>query len=67
MNRLIGGGQAGGLRWALGVGGKPKVGNNIHNETDSSYALSVEHRNCHSQPGSLRRSFAAVRHNMQLY
>ena len=37
--------------WALGVGGKPKAGNTIHSETNSSIVSSVEHRNCHSQPG----------------
>ena len=38
--------------WALGVGGKPKAGNTIHKETNSSAVSSVGHRNCHSQPGS---------------
>ena len=33
-----------------GVGEKPKVGNTIHSETNSSIVSSVEHRNCHSQP-----------------
>ena len=45
------------MGWVLGVGGKPKAGNTIHNEANSSIVSSVEHRNCHSQPG---RSLAAV-------
>ena len=36
----------------LGVGGKPKAGNTIHKEANSSAVPSVGHRNCHSQPGS---------------
>ena len=39
----------------LGVSGKPKVGNTIHSEAKSSNVSSVEHRNCHSQPGRRRR------------
>ena len=35
----------------VGVGGKPKAGNTIHKETNSSAVSSVGHRNCHSQPG----------------
>ena len=46
--------------WALGVGGKPKAGHTIHKETNSSAVCSVGHRNCHSQPGRLRWSSAAV-------
>ena len=43
------------------VGGKPKAGNTIHKETNSSSVVcSVGHRNCHSQPGRPRRSSAAV-------
>ena len=34
-----------------GVGGKPKAGNTIHKETNSSAVSSVGHRNCHGQPG----------------
>ena len=45
----IGGGRA------LGAGGKPKAGNTIHKETNSSAVSSVGHRNCHSQPGRPRR------------
>ena len=57
----IGGGRGGrGVEWALGVGGKPKAGNTIHKETNSSAVSSVGHRNCHSQPGSPRRSSAVV-------
>ena len=41
-----------------GVGGKPKAGNTIHKETNSSAVSSVGHRNCHSQPGRPRRSSA---------
>ena len=44
----------------LGVGGKPKAGNTIHKETNSSVVPLVGHRNCHSQPGRPRRSSAAV-------
>ena len=40
-----------GVGWTLGVGGKPKAGNAIHNETDSSNVALVGHRNRHSQPG----------------
>ena len=36
-----------GVGWALGVGGKPKAGNTIHKETNSSAVSSVGHRNCH--------------------
>ena len=49
-----------GVGWVLGVGGKPKAGNTIHKETNSSVVCSVGHRNCHSQPGRPRRSSAAV-------
>ena len=34
--------------WAGGVGGKPKVGNTIHREANSSAMSSVGHRNCQS-------------------
>ena len=53
--KFIGGGRAGG-----GWGGKPKAGNTIHKETNSSAVCSVLHRNSHSQPGRPRRSLAAV-------
>ena len=44
-----------------GVGGKPKAGNTIHKEANSSAASSVGHRNCHSsQPGKTRQLSAAV-------
>ena len=52
--KYIGGGQA------LGVGGKPKAGNTIHKEANSSTVPSVGHKNRHSQPGRTRRSSAAV-------
>ena len=39
----IGGGRR------LGVGEKPKAGNTIHKETNSSAVSSVGHRNCHSR------------------
>ena len=52
--KFIGGG------WALGVGLKPKAGNIMHKEANSSAVSSVGHRNCHSQPGKIRRSSAAV-------
>ena len=43
------------------MGGKPKAGNTaIHKEANSSAMSSVEHRNCHSQPGRTRQSSAAV-------
>ena len=60
--KFIGGGRASGrgVGWVLGVGGKPKAGNTIHKETNSSVVCSVLHRNCHSQPGRPRRSPAAV-------
>ena len=48
------------MGWVLGVGGKPKVGNTIQKETNSSVVCSVLHRNRHSQPGRPRRSSAAV-------
>ena len=38
----VGGGR--GVGWALGVGGKPKAGNTIHKETNSSAVCSVLHR-----------------------
>ena len=44
----------------LGAGGKPKAGNTIHKETNSSAVPSGGHRNRHSQPGRARRSSAAV-------
>ena len=50
----------GGGWWVLGVGGKPKAGNTIHKETNSSVVCSVLHRNSLSQPGRPRRSSAAV-------
>ena len=58
----IGGGWAGGrgVGWALGAGGKPKAGNTIHKEANSSAVSSVGHINCHSQPGRTRQSSAAV-------
>ena len=48
--------------WAggRGVGGKPKAGNTIYKETNSSAVCSVLHRNSHSQPGRPRWSPAAV-------
>ena len=49
-----------GVGWVLGVGGKPKAGDTIHKETNSSVVCSVLHRNSHSQPGRPRRSSAAV-------
>ena len=39
-----------GVGSVLGVGGKPKAGNTIHKETNSSVVCSVLHRNSHSQP-----------------
>ena len=48
------------MEWVLGVGGKPKAGNTIHKEANSSAVPSVGHRNCHSQPGKTRQSSAAV-------
>ena len=48
------------MGWVLGAGGKPKVGNTIHKEVNSSAMPSVGHRNCHSQPGKTRRLSAAV-------
>ena len=38
----------------VGVGGKPKAGNTIHKEANSSAMSSVGHRNCHSQLGRTR-------------
>ena len=49
-----------GVGWALGAGGKPKAGNTIHKEANSSAVSSVGHTNCHSLPGKTRRSSAAV-------
>ena len=43
-----------GAGWVLGVGRKPKAGNTIHKEANSSAMSSVGHRNCHSQPGRTR-------------
>ena len=37
-----------GVGWMLGVGGKPKAGNTIHKETNSSVVCSVLHRNISS-------------------
>ena len=39
------------MGWALGSGGKPKAGNTIHKETNSSAVSSVGHRNCHNLAG----------------
>ena len=50
--KYIGGGHVGGG----GVGGKPKVGNTIHKEANSSAMSSVGHRNCHSQPDRKRQT-----------
>ena len=58
--KYIGVGRQEGVGWALGVGGKPKAGNTIHKETNSSAMSSVGHRNCHSQPGRTRQPSAAV-------
>ena len=44
----------------IGVDGKPKAGNAIHKEANSSAMSSVGHRNCHSQPDRTRRLSAAV-------
>ena len=44
----------------LGMGEKLKAGNTIHKEANSSAVSSVGHRNCHSQPGRMRWSSAAV-------
>ena len=45
----------------MGIGGgKPKAGNTIHRETNSSAISSVGHTNYHSQPGRTRQSSAAV-------
>ena len=60
MDELYRGWAGAGGGWALGVGGKPKAGNTIHKETNSSAVSSVGHRNCHSQPGRPRRSSAVV-------
>ena len=49
-----------GVGWVLGVGGKPKAGNTIHKETNSSVVCSVGHRKCHSQLGRPRQSSTAV-------
>ena len=43
------------MGWVLGVGEKPKVGNTIHKEANSSAVSSVEHRNCLSQLGRTSR------------
>ena len=45
--KYIGGGRAGG--GGVGVGGKPKAGNTIHKEANSSAVSSVGHINCHSR------------------
>ena len=55
MNFIGVGGWKGG-----GVDGKPKAGNTIHREANSSAVSLVGHRNYHSQPGSIRLSSAAV-------
>ena len=48
------------MGWVLEVGGKPKAGKTIHKEANSSAMSSVGHRNCHSQPGGMKQSSAAV-------
>ena len=58
--KFIGGGRVGGGGVGVGVDGKPKAGNTIYKETNSSAVCSVLHRNSHSQPGRPRRSPAAV-------
>ena len=58
MDELYRGGRGAG--GGPGVGGKPKAGNTIHKETNSSAVSSVGHRNCHSQLGRHRRSSAVV-------
>ena len=60
MNYIGGVRAGGGVGWALGAGGKPKAGNTIHKEANSSAVSSVGHINCHSQPGRTRQSSAAV-------
>ena len=42
------------------MGRKPKVGNTIHNEANTSIVSSVEHKNFHSQPSRRRQSLATV-------
>ena len=51
----MGGGGVG-----VGVGGKPKEGNTIPKEANSSTMSSLGHRNCHSQLGRMRQSSAAA-------
>ena len=46
--------------WVLGVGGKPKAGNTIHKETNSSAVSSVGHRNCHTVVSSSLTPQAAL-------
>ena len=60
MNYIGGGAGGRGVGWVLGVGRKPKAGNTIYKETNSSAVSSVGHRNCHSQPGRPRRSSVVV-------
>ena len=42
--KFKGGGRAGGDRVGVGGGGKPKAGNTIHKEVNSSAVSSVGHR-----------------------
>ena len=45
-------------------GWEAEGGNTIHSGTNSSIVSSVEHINCHSQPGRRGWSLAAVWHTM---
>ena len=63
--KFIGGGWVGGGGVGIEGGWEAEGGQyTIHSEANSSIGCSVEHRNCHSQPGRCRRSLAAVWHTM---
>ena len=62
--KFIGGERAGGGEVGVRGGWEAEGGNTIHSETNSSIVSSVEHLNCHSQPGRRGRLLAAVWHTM---
>ena len=58
--KFIGGGRVGGGGVSIGGGWEVEGGQYHHSEANSSIVLSVEHRNCHGQPGRCSGLLAAV-------
>ena len=65
MYKGVGGQEV--VGWALGVGGKPKVGYTFHWYTGSSAVCSISDINRHSPQDRPRRSLAAVWYHMHPY